>query len=414
MVKWIWLSQIFETGSIKTDELIDVFGSAENVYEAQKSDYQKLKFLNGRDIQKLCNKSLAEAESILSHCCEKRYHLINCLCDDYPEKLRDIPARPILLYVEGNLPDVDYNPSFSIVGTRKATPYGAKVASMMAMGIAQAGGIVTSGMANGIDTFAHKGALRGSGKTIAVLGCGLDICYPRENASLKEMIAANGCVISEFAPKTQPTKYAFPIRNRIIAALSEVTVVVEAGIRSGSLITATYAAEQGRTVYAVPGNIDRSESAGPNRLIIDGARPLVTVRQLIAETAPLYPHVLRLSALENTSLLSEAKRAEAELLEEVKGYQKHLNTNRAPAPREVQNPLPLERDQAPGRAAAAPEGLSELQTKIFTIIGDQSPNLNEIAAKCSEPVYKIAAEVTALELKKAIEMLPTGRFVIKE
>ena len=411
-VLWIWLAEVFGTGSIRTDEIIDVFGSAEAVYEASPEDYRKLRYLTKSDYGKLCDKSLDEAERIFSYCADKNYHLIPLDSPSYPGKLRDIPSRPIMLYADGTLPDVDLTPSFSIVGTRKATPYGAKVASMMAMGVAQAGGIVTSGMAEGIDTFAHKGALRGNGKTIAVLGCGLDICYPRSNLELRENIRGSGCVLSEHPPKTRPTQYAFPIRNRIISGLSEVTVVVEAGIKSGSLITATSAAEQGRTVYAVPGNVDRSESAGPNRLIIDGARPLVTVRQLIAETLPLYPHVLRLAALENTSLLETATQAESELLEEIKTNQKHIHTKKAPEP--VQSTLTGMETETVKKPLSAPEGLNELQMQIYRVVSEGNPNLNEIAAACSAPVYKVLAEVTALELKKVIELLPTGRFIIKD
>lgn len=410
MIKWIWLSEALGPGSLKTDEIIDVFGSAENVFEASESDYKQLKFISKRDYERLCNKDLDEAERIYGYCCDKGYKLINVDSENYPEKLCDIPARPILLYIDGELPDVDTVPSFSIVGTRKITPYGAKVASMMAMGIAQAGGIVTSGMAEGVDSFAHKGALKGNGKTIAVFGNGLDVCYPKGNETLKEIISANGCLISEYSPKTRPTKYSFPLRNRIIAALSEVTVVVEAGIKSGSLITATYAAEFGRTVYAVPGNIDRSESSGPNRLIIDGARPLVTVRQLIAETVPLYPHVLKVSKLENTSLLEEGKNAEAELLEEVKGYQKRLYTKENTT--DVQNTL--DGVNAQPKTVSAPENLNELQLKIFNLIAEGSLNLNEITERCDEPVYKVVSEVTALELKRVIELLPTGRFIVRE
>lgn len=413
-VKWIWLAEIFSTGSIKTDELIDVFGSAEAVYEASPEDYRKLRYLTPKDYEGLCNKSLDEAQRIYDYCADKNYRMVTLDSDNYPGKLRDIPSRPILLYTHGILPDVDMTPSFSIVGTRKATPYGAKVASMMAMGVAQAGGIVTSGMAEGIDTFAHRGALQGNGTTIAVLGCGLDVLYPRSNEALREAIPGNGCVITEHAPKVRPTKYAFPIRNRIISGLSEVTVVVEAGIRSGSLITATTAAEQGRTVYAVPGNVDRSESAGPNRLIIDGARPLVTVRQLIAETLPLYPHVLRLANLENTSLLVAAKQAEAELLEEIKTVQKNFRKPKETKEEVVQKPLAGLEKETVTKTVSTPEGLNELQTQIYEIVREGSPNLNEIAAKCSAPVYKVMAEITALELKKAIELLPTGRFIIKD
>ncbi len=411
-VKWIWLAEIFGTGSIKTDELVDVFSSVEAIYEATPEDYRNLRYLSPKDYQGLCDKSLDEAERIFSYCGDKDYRIYTLDSPEYPGKLRDIPSRPVLLYSHGVLPDVDLTPSFSIVGMRKATPYGAKVASMMAMGVAQAGGIVTSGMAEGIDTYAHRGALHGNGKTIAVLGCGLDVCYPKSNLPLRETIPGNGCVLTEHPPKTRPTKYAFPIRNRIISGLSEVTVVVEAGIRSGSLITATTAAEQGRTVYAVPGNVDRSESAGPNRLIIDGARPLVTVRQLIAETLPLYPHVLRLSNLENTSLLDEAKRAEADLLEEIKTVQKRFR----PQPQEeaVQNSLAGMEKIAQEKLSSLPEGLTQRQLRIYELIREGSPNLNEIAAKCSEPVYKVMADLTALELKKVIELLPTGRFIIKD
>lgn len=390
-VKWIWLAEIFGTGSIKTDELIDVFGSAEAVYEASPDDYRDLKYLTKADYDKLCDKSLDEAKRIFRYCEEKGYTLLSLDSPAYPNKLRDIPSRPVLLYVDGTLPDVDKTPSFAVVGTRKATPYGAKVASMTAMGIAQAGGIVTSGMAEGIDTFAHKGALNGNGKTIAVLGCGLDVCYPRSNLDLRARIPTAGCVLAEQSPKTRPTQYAFPIRNRLIAGLSEATVVIEAGIKSGSLITATCAAEQGRTVYAVPGNIDRAESAGPNRLIIDGARPLVTVRQLIAETQPLYPHVLRLSALENTSLLSAAKRAESELLEEVK---------KRPASEQPRQNALFE--------------ANDFKTRILALIREKDPTLNELTAALDAPTYEIFAEVSALEKKKLIELLPTGKFIIKD
>jgi len=388
---WIWLAEIFKTGSIKTDELLDVFGSAEAVYEASPDDYRGLKYLTETDYDRLCDKSLDEAKSISRYCAEKGYRILTLASSDYPEKLRDIPSRPILLYLDGVLPNADTVPFFAVVGTRKATPYGAKVASLVSMGAAQAGGVVISGMAEGIDTFAHKGALRGNGKTVAVLGCGLDVCYPRSNLPLRQSIPKNGCVISEQSPKTNPAKYAFPIRNRLISGFSEATVVVEAGIKSGSLITATCAAEQGRTVYAVPGNIDRSESAGPNRLLMDGARPLITVRQLIADTLPLYPHVLRLSALNNTSLLDAAQSAEGALLDEIK---------HRPAPNgDVQASLFEEED---------------LQTKIYRLIRQKSPNLNELAAACRVPAYRVFAEVTALERKKAIELLPTGRFITKE
>lgn len=407
MEKWIWLAEKFTTGCVKTDELLDRFGSAEGVYEATEQEYRETYFLSRNDIVKLTDKSLSAAYTIMEACRRKGYRILTLDSEEYPEKLRNIPQRPLVLYVEGQLPDVDRTPSFSIVGTRKATAYGAKVASVMAMGIAQAGGIVTSGMAVGIDSFAHKGALRGGGKTIAVLGSGLDVVYPASNAELKKQIAERGCVISEFSPGTKPSKISFPIRNRIIAGLSEATIVVEAGVRSGSLITANLAAEQGRAVYAVPGNIDSSESAGPNRLILDGARPLVTVRQLIGEYVGLYPHALDPARLQNTRLLEEAKRSEEVLLEEVKRHQRR--GGKEPA---VQMALDLGKASAPEHAASQPEIPPQYQ-EIYSLLAQSPCRMEDLVEKTGRPVYRIAAELTAMEVKGMIEILPTGCYTVK-
>ena len=198
----------------------------------------------------------------------------------YPAILKEIKNYPAELFYKGNI-DILKRRCVSIVGSRGTTSYGRNTAVKIAGNAAEAGLAVVSGMARGIYTCAHRGALDAGGDTVAVLGCGVDICYPAENKKLKECIERDGLVISEYPPGTGPQKYHFPQRNRIISGLSELTVVVQAGNSSGALITAELAAEQGRDVCAVPGNIDSQYNMGNNKLIKDGALPVINVRDVL-------------------------------------------------------------------------------------------------------------------------------------
>ena len=199
---------------------------------------------------------------------------------DYPVLLKHIKNPPKELFYRGDI-TLASKLSVAIVGTRKATRYGIWAAMNLSENLAAHGVVITSGMAAGIDTCGHRGAIKGGGKTIAVLGCGVDVCTPASNKKLMDEIAEDGLLLSEYPCGAQPTKYSFPQRNRIISGISVATVVVEAGFTSGSLITAELAAEQGKDVYAVPGNIDSRYSLGTNKLIKDGALPLVTCDDLL-------------------------------------------------------------------------------------------------------------------------------------
>ena len=207
-------------------------------------------------------------------------HTVTPLQPGYPRLLHLIPDPPPLLYYTGDL-SLASGLCAAVVGARKATEYGRWVALQLGRRLAEHGVTVVSGMAAGVDTAGHRGALGAGGKTIAVLGCGLDVCYPRSNRRLKAEIEGSGLILSEYPPGSQPLPYAFPARNRIISGLCPLTVVVEAGPRSGSLITAERAAEQGREIYAVPGNITSPGSMGANRLIADGAVPLVVIDDIL-------------------------------------------------------------------------------------------------------------------------------------
>lgn len=200
--------------------------------------------------------------------------------ENYPFFLRMIAQPPKILYYRGDI-SLASRQSIAIVGARKATPYGKWAAAGLAKKLVDYDIVVVSGMASGIDGFAHRGALDNGGKTVAVLGCGVDVCYPAEHKELMKHIAKDGLLLSEFAPGTAPLPFRFPMRNRIVSGLCAGIVVVEAGISSGALITAECAAEQGRNIYAVPGNINNVYSMGANKLIQDGATPLIVFDDII-------------------------------------------------------------------------------------------------------------------------------------
>lgn len=207
----------------------------------------------------------------------------------YPSALDDCPYPPPVLWARGDLSVLDH-PTVAIVGTRRATAYAERVTRQLAMSLARAGACVISGLARGVDAAAHRGALEACGATVAVLGTGLDVFYPRAHAPLQNEIAQRGLVLSELPPDDAAHRGSFPKRNRIIAALAKVTIVVEAGIRSGALITATHALEMGRTVAAVPGPIDVPQSAGSNELLRDGASLIASMADalaLLGLTAPI-------------------------------------------------------------------------------------------------------------------------------
>lgn len=198
----------------------------------------------------------------------------------YPALLEKIKDPPAQLYYAGNLAMLNEKCA-AVVGSRVTNAYGRHMAGVIGSSLAEHGATVVSGMALGIDTCAHEGALRAGGNTAAVLGCGIDVCYPPENIKLKEKIENRGVVISEYAPGTPAHRYSFPRRNRIISGLCELTVVVQARNRSGALITAELAAEQGREIMAVPGNIDSQYNLGSNKLIKEGAMPVISVDDVL-------------------------------------------------------------------------------------------------------------------------------------
>lgn len=280
---WIWLSSIPGVGVAKFNKLVNKFGSPKEVWNEVRHKNPKISDINPKILQNMQDKIYIEKlDEYFEKIKNYDINVITVKSDMYPKNLKNIYDPPPILYLRGKIGTGDEN-SIAIVGSRRATPYGLKVTEHLAKELAALGVTIISGMARGIDSCAHKGAIAGAGRTIAVLGCGVDIVYPRENVQLMNNIISQGAVISEYPPGAEPQKLNFPARNRIISGLAKGVIVVEAGEKSGTLITVDFALEQGREVFVVPGNINSSESQGTNRLIKEGAKPVTCIDDILEE-----------------------------------------------------------------------------------------------------------------------------------
>lgn len=279
----IWLSETFGAGSRISSKLCEYYDSFEAIYNAEPKEIALIDGISPRHLEKLCDKSLKRATEIMEECIALRIDILTIFDDKYPENLKNITDPPVLLYVKGKFPKMTNIPAVGIVGSRRPSNYGAKMAEKIAEGLGNRGFIIVSGMARGIDTCAHKGAIKAEALTIAVLGCGVDVLYPPENGAVKDLIEQNGAVVSEFAPGTSPMPTHFPVRNRIVSGLSNAVLVVEGKASSGSTITANLAKDQGREVFCLPGNVDNPLSSASHTLIRDGARLITSADDIIMD-----------------------------------------------------------------------------------------------------------------------------------
>ena len=282
---WIWLSTIPGIGARRFYKLMEYFESPRGLYEASEQELaQSARILGKKCWEQIAtarkDKALKKAETILAM---PDLRILTLVSSEYPPLLKSIYDPPPVLYCKGR-PLPTEGPAIAVVGSRRSSEYGRMAARKISCQLARAGVAVISGMARGIDTMAHKGALAAaSGYTAAVFGCGVDIVYPPENKSLYTTILERGSIISEYPPGTIPAAGNFPARNRIISGLANGTLVIEAGLKSGALITVDFALEQGREVYALPGNINSSFSEGTNKLLKDGAKMITSVDDILED-----------------------------------------------------------------------------------------------------------------------------------
>ena len=318
---WLWLTELPGLTNQTRLALLRHFPTPEDVYYADPEEVLLTEGITREQAKLLEDKDCAGADRILADCQRLDLDLLTIQDAGYPNRLRNIYDPPCLLYVRGRLPAFDDEASIAVVGTRDCTPYGVSSAEKLGYGLAAGGAVVVSGLARGVDSAALRGALRAGGTVTAVLGNGLDVVYPPENQYLYEDVAAAGALISEYPPGTPPEAKHFPVRNRIMSGLCLGTLVVEAPARSGALITAGTALEQGRDVFAVPGPIDAPASVGCNRLIRDGAGLVSDAWDILGEYEPRFPDKLRREGARETPA--------------VLGYQARQKTEPKPVPPSV-------------------------------------------------------------------------------
>jgi DNA processing protein len=298
---WLGLTKLEGLGVRGAHRLVEHFGSAQAAYMASLTELESCG-IPARVAQSIfAQTGLKEASRDLEASAKAGCQVVAYSSNDYPPRLKQIPDPPLVLYVRGDV-KVLSQLAVAIVGTRRPTAYGSQVAERLARDLAQRQLVIVSGLARGIDSAAHRGVLEAAGKTVAVLGSGIDVIYPRENKRLAEQVAESGALISEFPPGTSPSPENFPIRNRTISGLSLGVVVIEAAEYSGSLITARLALEQNREVFAVPGNITSAQSFGPNHLIKQGAKLVDEWMDVVDE----FPAEIRMQLLPPTEASDEA------------------------------------------------------------------------------------------------------------
>ena len=388
-ISLIHLNMIQGIGLKTIQVLRDVFGSAERALQATTDELNKIDQLTPAMCDLLQRKPVQqpierELELIQEYGCQ----VLTLYDAAYPAPLKEIDTPPIVLYIRGELTPED-SLSLSIVGSRDAKDYGRKASYRLSYQLAQRGLTIVSGLARGIDTAAHRGALEAGGRTIAVMGSGLSFIYPATNTDLAEKITESGALISEFPMETTPKPNNFPRRNRIISGLTLGTVVVEASNRSGALITARLAGEQGREVFAVPGEIFSELSTGTHRLINNGAKLVNTVDDLFNE---LPRHALsQLQSITSGSPMPEAE------------------TESSPQEQPVEKRAP-ERAAAQPPQITPPPDLTQDERTVFDAIEDPSSHIDTIVRTTQLPIGQVSSVLLMLELKGVVQQLPGKQF----
>ena len=413
IVHWIWLVTRNGISDRMKVELLHHFQDPENVYFADSDSYRQIEGLSPEGIETLKDKDLRPAEKILEDCRREKLQILTYQDALYPNRLKNISDPPLVFYYKGHLPDFDGQPLIGVVGTRGASPYGLTTAKRMGYQIARCGGIVVSGMAFGIDGMAMRGALTGGGAVVGVLGCGAEQIYPVSNRSLFEDTESYGCILSEFPPGTPPLARNFPKRNRIISGLSCGVLVVEAPEKSGALITARQAADQGRDVFVVPGNIDVPTFVGSNRLLRDGAIAVSHGWDIMSEYEAQFPDKIRKDMGQNQ--LSASPEELAQNAEAPAEVGKVAQKPKKPAQKKIQKQEIKKKDV--DKAASSPYSdvndilpkLSADEQTIVSAIGKEERLVDDVIAETGLPVGKVLAMLTLLEVKGVVKRLPGKR-----
>ena len=379
---WVWLSELKGLRNQTRLALLRRFGDPESIFYADADELLLTDGVERSQLKLLENHDLAPADRILADCQRLDIRLLTLSDAAYPGRLKNIYDPPALLYCKGRLPLLDDLLCVAVVGTRDCTPYGVACAEKLGFGLASGGAAVVSGLAKGIDAAAIRGALRAGGVTVGVVGNGLDVYYPYESRYLYEDVASPGILLSEYPPGTEPASGHFPVRNRIISGLSLAALVVEAPEKSGALITAATALEQGRDVFAVPGPIDAPASVGCNCLIRDGAGLVSDASDILREYEGRF--VLNL----------KESREQPETL----GYQARM----APEPKPVAPTLSLRHSDAE---------LTDDQIAVLKALSDtELMQVDDLTELVEIPTRRVLSALTVLEIDQYVAQHPGKRY----
>jgi len=401
-IYWIWLQCALGFG-VPVQGLLGQYENAHAVYEDSEAAWRMSGVLTNRQIQKLREAALEQAQHILALCEKNSWGVLTPENPAYPALLKKTENCPLVLYCQGDAAVLNGVLPIALVGTRSSSNTSLHTAYRLAASLARAKVLVVSGGALGVDTAAHEGALRAGGKTVAVLGCGLGTDYLIANHALRENIARQGMLITEFPPFYPASQRTFPIRNRIISGMSCGTVVVEAGERSGSLITAGCALEQGREVFAVPGAAIGSAHTGVNKLIREGAKPVFCAYDVLEDYAARHPEWVNLDLAEKT--LGEPPE------KQVSNAPAAPRKKAAASRKTAKEPLP----EPPKPAAAVmPEGLDGSAKRVWETLRETAMVPDEIALRTSLSIPEVMAALTELELEGCVTILPGKNYGLVE
>ena len=383
---WIHLANLPLSSRLVNALLARFHNNPQEIFEAANSELEETPALQAKHLVRIRSAVYEAQERQINWFYRNDVKLITLNDPLYPESLREINDPPAFLFIRGTLPPSSM-PSIGIVGSRRATPYGKSVAERFARELASQGLAVVSGGAMGIDTSAHFGAVESGGVTVAVLGCGLDVDYPRENRGLFERIIKEGALVSEYPPGAQPDAWRFPLRNRIISGMTLGTLVVEAPVKSGALITAERAAEQGKVLMSVPGNIDRVSSSGSNDLLRSGATPILDVQDI-------------LFAVGLIAVPAKASHQGVMSLEDAETYETSKSSGND-ASTLVKKP-----EKQPDLSA-----LSESQKRMIESLNQTPQHIDALAGAAQISVGQAGMDLTLMELSQLVKRLPGNAYI---
>ena len=392
---WVWLSEALPKGSNTVNVLLNHLESPQEVFRlAEKKDEAIKRLVPQKEFVGLAQTSLERAEKILKSCAAKGIRVMSQEDPAFPESLKQIYGTPPGLYIKGNLGDLNADPSIGVVGTRKSSELGRKATGNLCYELSRCGITIVSGCAVGIDEYAHRGALKAGGRTIGVMGCGLDVNYPAKNEELKAAMLRNGALVGELPPGAQVEKTYFPIRNRILAGLSHSVLVTQAPVRSGALITAEHALQQGKDVYCLPPlEYGAPRYNGTVKFLRDGAIPVYDASDILLEYYKWFRH--RLDLEKTLSVIKEHRGPMSRGTET--GQRKQSTSERAAA----------SADRESRRASPVlPESVSGPAKSLYRVMGQEFLPVEELARQVGLTVGQTLAALTELEIAGVAQMGP--------